>query len=185
MFGLVSMWYAGPGKHPTAVRTSWFSFRRYECGLPRTSYNFKQWVAGLLLLSTASVLFSFRRLKLCANILSITVGRSTSTTFACTDLGYGLLERLTNTWHDPKFGISVPPYAVNFIVGFCRLLTLGLSLLYRDLGMMLVSAPESIFHKARVCFPSGLSTRQTSKRAFSSQETTWTPLVKGVALIGP
>ena len=44
--------------------------------------------------------------------------------------------------------------------------------------MMLVSAPESIFHKARVCFPSGLSTRQTSKRAFSSQETTWTPLVK-------
>ena len=30
MFGLVSMWYAGPGKHPTAVRTSWFSFRRYK-----------------------------------------------------------------------------------------------------------------------------------------------------------
>lgn len=51
--------------------------------------------------------------------------------------------------------------------------------------MMLVSAPSSILHKARVCFPSGLSARQTFKRAFSLQETTWTLLAKGVALIGP
>ena len=36
-----------------------------------------------------------------------------------------------------------------------------------------------------VCFPSTLSARQTSKRAFSLQETTKTLLVKSVALIGP
>ena len=56
---------------------------------------------------------------------------------------------------------------------------------YRDLGMMLISAPASILHKARVCFPSRLNARQTSKRAFSLQETTWTLLAKGVVLIGP
>ena len=60
------------------------------------------------------------------------------------------------TWHDPKFGVSVSSYAVNFIMGLCRLSILGQSWLYRDwLGMMLVSAPESILHKVRVCFLRG------------------------------
>ena len=50
--------------------------------------------------------------------------------------------------------------------------------------MLFVSAPESILHRARVCFPSGSSARQTSKRDFSLQEIAWTLLVSGVALIG-
>ena len=68
---------------------------------------------------TLKVQLSFRRFKINNFCLS-------------TDLGYGLLGPLTYTWHDPKFGISVPSYAVNFIVGFCRLSILGLSWLYRD-----------------------------------------------------
>ena len=40
--------------------------------------------------------------------------------------------------------------------------------------MMLVSAPESIWQKACVCFSLGLSTRCNFKRAFCLQETTWT-----------
>ena len=51
--------------------------------------------------------------------------------------------------------------------------------------MMFISAPESILHRVRVCFPSGSSARQTSKRDFSLQEMAWMLLVSGVALIGP
>ena len=51
--------------------------------------------------------------------------------------------------------------------------------------MTFVSAPESILLRARVCFPSGSSVRQTSKRDFPLQEMAWTLLVSGVALIRP
>ena len=128
---------------------------------------------------------SLKRFKPCADMLPMMGGPSTSTTSAWITWGFGLLGTSIYTWQDPKFGIAVPPYAVRFMVGFCRFMTLGPSWLYTDVGMMLVSAPESMFHKTCVCFPFGLSGRETSTRAFSLQEMAWTLLVKGVALIGP
>ena len=77
-----------------------------RCGLPRTSYNFKHWVAGLLLLSTATVLFSFRRFKICADILPITAGRSTSTISACTDFEYGCWDPWRTPGMIPSLGFQ-------------------------------------------------------------------------------
>ena len=189
--GLVPIWYEGPGKQPTPVKTSWYSFGRYSfvtgkwCGLPRASNSLGDWLVDLLLLSMATAQLSFRRFKLCADMLPVMGGPSTSTTSTWITLGFGLLGRLMYTWQDPKFGISVPPYAVSFMAGFCRFMTLDPSWLYRDVRMILISAPESILHKTRVCFPSGLTARETSKRAFSLKEMAWTLLVKSVRLIGP
>ena len=70
LFGLVSMWYGRTWEaHITSKHIfNWYSFRMmFFC-----QWNsFKPWVAGLLLLSTATVQFSFRRFKLCADILPI------------------------------------------------------------------------------------------------------------------
>ena len=112
-------------------------------------------------------------------------GPSTSTTCAWITFGLGLLGPLMYTWQDPRFGISVPPYAVNFTVGCCRSSVPGLNCWYRDLGIIFVSAPESILHRAGICFPCGLSDRQTSRRASSLHTIELTFMVRGVAVIGP
>ena len=44
---------------------------------------------------------------------------STSTTSAWITLGLGLFGPLTYIRQDPRFEISFPPYAVNFIVELC------------------------------------------------------------------
>ena len=46
---------------------------------------------GLLLLSTVTAQFSFRRFRLCADMLPSMAGPSTSTTSAWISLGFGLL----------------------------------------------------------------------------------------------
>ena len=75
VLGKCSGWFlcgmGEPGKPTSLVNTvifNWYSFRMmFFC-----QWNsFKPWVAGLLLLSTATVQFSFRRFKLCADILPI------------------------------------------------------------------------------------------------------------------
>ena len=73
VLGKCSGWFlcdmGEPGKPTSLVNTvifNWYSFRMmFFC-----QWNsFKPWVAGLLLLSTATVQFSFRRFKLCADII--------------------------------------------------------------------------------------------------------------------
>ena len=46
-------------------------------------------------------------------MLPIMAGPSTSTTSAWIALGLGLFEPFTYIWQDPRFGISVRPYADN------------------------------------------------------------------------
>ena len=169
------MWYGRTWEaHITSKHIfNWYSFRRYSFVNGTVSSP-----EGQVCCCSQQQLFNLalEDSNFVLTYCLFTAGSSTSTISACTDLGYGLSGPLTYTWHDPKFGISFPPCAVNFIVGF--------SWLYRELGMMLVSAPKSIWQKAWVCFPLGLSTRCIFKRAFCLQETTWPLLVKGVAL-GP
>ena len=93
-----------------------------------------------------------------------------------------MLGPLTYTWHDPKFWISVPPYAVSFQVGVdCK--TLGLSWFIHGLGYDVGFCTRVYLAQCTCLFSFGLSARQTSKMAFLF--TGDNELVEGVALIGP
>ena len=74
----------------------------------------------------SNVKFSFRRLNFVLTYCLLQQGHINNLCLS-TDLGYGLSGTLMYTWHDPNFGVSVPSYTVNFIMGLCRLSILGQS----------------------------------------------------------
>ena len=116
LFGLVSMWYGRTWEaHVTSKHIfNWYSFRRYS--FVNGTVSSPEWqvcCCSQQQLSNLALEDSSFVLTYCL----FTAGSSTSTISACTDLVYGLSGPLTYTWHDPKFGISFPPYAVNFSSG--------------------------------------------------------------------
>lgn len=128
---------------------------------------------------------SSRRFRFWADMLQTMARPSTLTTFAWIGLGLGLLGPFTYIWQDPRLGISIPPYTDSLIVGCAKSSLPGLNCWYRDLGKMLVSAPESILQSALTWLQSGPSNKETSSRAFSLQDMEWTFMDRGVASIGP